>query len=73
MLNLICQRALPPAIAQMRGRTLRTVRPDGVDERLLASEAELAQVLETTFGITGVDVAALWTRAQARHAALFGA
>lgn len=73
VLNLICQRALPPAIAQMRGRTLRTVRPDGVDERLLASEAELAQVLETTFGITGVDVAALWTRAQARHAALFGA
>ena len=71
VLNLVCQRATPPAIAQLRSRTLRIVRPDGFDERILASEADLAEVLQTTFGITGVDVPALWRKAEARHAALF--
>ncbi|OZA01624.1 MAG: hypothetical protein B7Y02_17460, partial [Rhodobacterales bacterium 17-64-5] len=44
----------------------------GVDKRLIGSAAALETVLSEEFGITDVDVAVIWPRIAARHAALFG-
>ncbi len=54
------------------GRVLRLASGTGVQKTLLATSDELAEVLATQFGITGVDTDAIWPRIMARHAVLFG-
>ena len=65
--NLVAQRFRDGAILQLRGRTLRTVRPGGVDNRLIGSADELVAVLRTDFSLDAPEVAGLWPRVVARH------
>nr|MEA2797468.1 N-hydroxyarylamine O-acetyltransferase [Phenylobacterium sp.] len=67
VLNLIVQRFRGDTILQLRGRTLRTVTPAGVDIRLLDSADELVAVLASDFGLDVPEAAGLWPRVMARH------
>lgn len=70
--NLVCQRHTPEGLTILRGRTLRKIRPDGQQERLLESAAELLSVLDDEFGLHVPEAARLWPKIVERHAALFG-
>jgi N-hydroxyarylamine O-acetyltransferase len=65
--NLVAQRFRRGAILQLRGRTLRTVRPDEVTNRLIGSADELVGVLREDFSLDVPEVADLWPRVVARH------
>jgi N-hydroxyarylamine O-acetyltransferase len=67
VLNLIVQRYRGDTILQLRGRTLRTVTPAGVEVRLLESADELVAVLASDFGLDVPEAAGLWPRVVARH------
>jgi len=73
VLNATAQRHREGEILILRGRSLRHVRPDGFDERLIDSADELEAVLMEDFDLAVPDVAALWPRIVARHAALVAA
>ena len=67
VLNLVVQRFRGDTILQLRGRTLRTVAPAGVETRLLESAEELVAVLADDFGLDVPEAARLWPRVVARH------
>ncbi len=71
VLNLVCQIMEDEAITCLTGRVLRRKTAGGTEKRLIGSAVELAEVVAQVFGITGVDVAALWPKVAARHEALF--
>ncbi len=73
VLNAVVQRHTPDGLLQLRGRTLRRVRPDGLDSRLLASADEYAAVLARDLGLDLPEAAGLWPRICARHDELFAA
>lgn len=54
------------------GRVLRHSDALAVRKEVLASPEAFAAALQDHFGITGVDVAALWPKIVSRHAQLFG-
>jgi arylamine N-acetyltransferase len=66
-LNLIVQRYRGDEILQLRGRTVRTVTPAGVETRLLNSADELVAVLADDFDLDVPEAAGLWPRVVARH------
>ena len=70
VLNLIAQRYRGDEILQMRGRTLRTVTPAGVEVRLIGSADELVAVLARDFGLRVPEMADQWPRIVARHEAV---
>ncbi len=72
VLNAEAIRMHPDHSVTLLGRVVRLASGAGVQKTLLNAPDELAEVLATQFGITGVDVAAIWPRILARHAALFG-
>jgi N-hydroxyarylamine O-acetyltransferase len=65
--NLVAQRFRGGAVLQLRGRTLRTVRPGEVTNRLIGSAGELVDVLREDFSLHVPEVADLWPRVVARH------
>jgi N-hydroxyarylamine O-acetyltransferase len=67
VLNLLCFRQREGCVEALRGRVLRTVRPDGVQEKLLGSAEELVATLKNTFGLDVPEAASLWPRVCARH------
>jgi len=69
--NLICQRMSVNGGHMLLGRVL-THHAGAEPERLLRSEAELVDVLESVFGIRVPDVTGVWSRVAARHQTLFG-
>jgi N-hydroxyarylamine O-acetyltransferase len=69
--NLICQRPVDGAVMQLRGRVLRTVRPDSFDEHLIGTEAEFVRVLADIYGIEDPDLPRLWAKVCERHAQVF--
>jgi N-hydroxyarylamine O-acetyltransferase len=71
--NLVCQRHTPEGFAMLRGRVLRHLAPDGVEERLLNSADELLAALRHHFDLDVPEAASLWPKIVARHHALFGA
>lgn len=71
VLNAVVQRFTPQGLLQLRGRTLRAVRPGHKAERLIGSADEYAEVLARDFGLELPEAAALWPRIEARHAELF--
>jgi N-hydroxyarylamine O-acetyltransferase len=73
VLNAVVQRHTPEAVLQLRGRTLRRVRPGGVEQRLLGSSDEYLEVLARDFGLDLPEAARLWPRICARHAEVFAA
>lgn len=70
--NLICQIMEPEAVTCLTGRVLRRKSAGGTTKVLLASQEEMAGVLDRRFGIRDVDVSVLWPRVVARHEAVFG-
>ncbi|HEY2033110.1 MAG TPA: arylamine N-acetyltransferase [Rhizomicrobium sp.] len=65
--NLVVQRHVPHGLEILRGRTLRTVRADGISERVIANADELVATLKTVFALDIPDVATLWPKIVARH------
>ena len=72
VLNAEAIRMGPDHSLTLLGRVLRLATGHGMQKTLLNAPEELAEVLATQFGITGVDVPTIWLRIMARHAALFG-
>lgn len=70
--NAICKRHFPDRIESLLGRVLRTVRADGVEERVLDSADAYVETLARVFGLDLPEAAPLWPRIAARHEALFG-
>ncbi|HXQ09609.1 MAG TPA: arylamine N-acetyltransferase [Caulobacteraceae bacterium] len=68
--NLVCVRFTPDGENQLRGRSLRRLRPEGTSERVLESVDDLIATLESDFGIVEPAVAALWPKICARHEAV---
>jgi len=73
VLNAVAQRWRPDGLLQLRGRTLRQVRPGQVEQRLIGSADEYVAVLARDFDLDLPEAATLWPRICARHEALFGA
>ncbi len=69
--NLICQRMSEDGGVMLLGRVLRSFDP-ARPRRLLQSEAELVEILSSTFDLRLPPLGDLWDRVQARHSALFG-
>jgi N-hydroxyarylamine O-acetyltransferase len=72
VLNAEVTRMGPDHCVTLLGRVLRHTSAGGVEKTLIPSAEALSRVLHDQFGITGVDVAAIWPGILARHAALFG-
>lgn len=71
--NLVLQRRLgEDTHMTLRGRTVVTSGPGGVEKRLLESADELAAVVRDDFGLDVPEVATIWPKVVARHEALFG-
>jgi N-hydroxyarylamine O-acetyltransferase len=73
VLNAVCKRHVPDRIEELRGRTRRTVRDTGVEQRLLESADEYVDTLARVFGLDLPEAASLWPCIVARHEELFGA
>jgi N-hydroxyarylamine O-acetyltransferase len=65
--NLVCVCFTPDGENQLRGRSLRQLRPEGTRERVLESVDDLIATLESDFGIVEPAVADLWPKICARH------
>ena len=72
VMNLVVQRFTGHEILQLHGRILRTLRPQGKRERVLACADDLVRVLSRQFGLDVPEAATLWPRIVARHETLFG-
>jgi N-hydroxyarylamine O-acetyltransferase len=70
--NLVCQRYDEAGLSILRGRTLRRLEADRIEERLISSADELVAVLARVFGLDIPEAASLWPKVVARHEALFG-
>ena len=57
----------------LRGRLLKTIKANGVEESVLPSGQALVCCLKQQFGIDLPDAASLWPQVAARHEELFGA
>jgi N-hydroxyarylamine O-acetyltransferase len=71
VLNAVVQRFTTDGLLQLRGKTLRKVRPGAKAERLIGSAGEYVDVLARDFGLELPEAARLWPRIEARHAKLF--
>jgi N-hydroxyarylamine O-acetyltransferase len=69
--NLICQRHTPDGIVILRGRLLRTLSPDKLEDRLLNTADEFVSALQREFALDVPEAATLWPKVLARHAVLF--
>ncbi len=68
MLNLFCFKHRPRDILMLRGRVLRTLRPDGFDDRLLESAEDLVTTLRDDFTLDVPQIASVWPKVCKRHA-----
>ena len=66
--NLVVQRHKPYGLEILRGKVLRTLRPDAQSEREIGSADELVATLRNVFDLDVPEAAALWPRIEARHA-----
>lgn len=73
VLNATAQRHRPGEILILRGRILKTIRPDGFKDHLVDSAEEWVEVLARDFDLQVPEAASLWPRIMARHEALFAA
>ena len=69
--NLVVQQRAGNKHTAVRGRVLKAMSPDGVNERLLESAAELVAVLKQEFRLEVPEIATVWPRIVSRHEELF--
>jgi N-hydroxyarylamine O-acetyltransferase len=65
--NLVAQRHVPQGLKILRGRVLRTIRADGIGDRVIADAEELVAVLRNVFALDVPEAAVLWPKIVARH------
>lgn len=65
--NLVAQRHVPGGLEILRGRTIRSIRAGGIENRLIASADELVETLRDVFALDIPEAAALWPKIAARH------
>jgi N-hydroxyarylamine O-acetyltransferase len=70
-LNLTAQRRFADRHLVLRGKILRTVTANGVEERQLASADDLVTCLKDRFDLDVAEASGLWPRIEARHAEIF--
>lgn len=70
--NLVVQGRAPGEHRMLRGRVFTRTGSQGAQQRVLASAAELLDVLSGEFGLEEPAAADLWEPICARHAVLFG-
>lgn len=70
--NAVVQKHTDEGLAVMRGRVLRRMTPDAVQDTLVASASDYVATLRDVFDLDLPEAAALWPAIRARHAVLFG-
>jgi N-hydroxyarylamine O-acetyltransferase len=65
--NAVAQRCGPGIVTILRGRTLRHVRPESHDERVIESAGDLVETLAHEFGLDLPEAAGLWPKIAKRH------
>ncbi len=65
--NLVAQRHVEDGLLILRGKVLRNVRPDAVEETTIGSADELVALLRDRFDLDVPEVASLWPKICARH------
>jgi N-hydroxyarylamine O-acetyltransferase len=73
VMTATCQRATQDGYWILRGRSLKRVRPTGVEERFVGSADEFVSVLKDRFRLDLPEAADLWPRICARHEAILAA
>ena len=71
--NLFCFRHSPAGYAVLRGRVLRHVTAQGVEEVLIDSANDLVAQLRDVFGLDVPEAASLWDAILARHEVVMAA
>jgi arylamine N-acetyltransferase len=67
VLNAVAQRYTKDGIVILRGRTLRRLRGNGVEDRLIADADDLAATLKNDFALDLPEAHGLWPKIAARH------
>lgn len=70
--NFQVMRMGPTGSTVIYGRVLRRTTPLGVTKALVSGPDEMERLLETEFGLHGIEIGPLWPRILARHSAVFG-
>jgi N-hydroxyarylamine O-acetyltransferase len=71
--NAVAQRYTKDGIMILRGRVLRHVKPDAVEERVLSSAEDLVTTLKDVFALDLPEAAVLWPKIVERHEAVMAA
>ncbi len=67
VLNLFCFRFRQNGVVGVRGRVVRTVTPDGYEDRILNSADELVRFFDEELDLRDPELASLWPKICARH------
>ena len=67
VLNLFCFRFRANGVIGLRGRVVRTVTPDGYEDRILESAEELVRFFDEELDLRDPELASLWPKVCARH------
>jgi len=67
VLNLFCFRFRENGVVGVRGRVVRTVTPDGYDDRILNGADELVRFCDEELDLRDPELASLWPKICARH------
>jgi N-hydroxyarylamine O-acetyltransferase len=65
--NLVAQRHVPGGLEILRGRTIRSIRAGGIENRLIEDADDLVTTLRDVFALNVPEAAALWPKVVARH------
>ncbi|MGN6149561.1 MAG: arylamine N-acetyltransferase family protein [Rhizomicrobium sp.] len=65
--NLVTQRHVPGGLEILRGRTIRSIRAGGIENRLIEDANDLVTTLRDVFALNVPEAAALWPKVVARH------
>jgi len=70
VLNAVCQRHFPDRLEVMRGRVLKTIRPEGSVKRIIADLEDYRTTLSDVFDLEIEGLAQIWQKVLARDAEL---
>jgi N-hydroxyarylamine O-acetyltransferase len=65
--NLVAQRHVPGGLEILRGRTIRSIRASGIENRVIESADDLVTTLRDVFALNVPEAAMLWPKVVARH------
>lgn len=65
--NLVAQRHVPGGLEILRGRTIRSIRARGIENRLIADADDLVETLRDVFALDVPEAVSLWPKIAARH------